>query len=498
MLFNSIEFIIFFPIVTFIYFIIPKRVRYLWLLAASYFFYMCWNAKYALLLLLSTTVTYVSGILLDIVSQNAEKKGKHDIIKKLVVAGSFTINLGILFFYKYFDFAANLFIAALGKLHITANIPSFDIVLPVGISFFTFQALSYTVDVYRGEIYAEKNFFSYALYVSFFPQLVAGPIERSKNLLKQLSLPTEFDFERARDGFLLMLWGYFLKIVIADRIAIVVDTVFDHHADYTGWFLIVASVLFAFQIYCDFAGYSTIAIGAAQILGIHLMKNFETPYLAHNVTEFWRRWHISLTSWFKDYLYIPLGGNRKGKLRKHINRLIVFLLSGLWHGAGLHFVLWGGLNGVYQIIGEILQPLRSKLVSVLRLDPDSLGFKFYKTIVTFVLVDLAWIFFRAESISAANSIIASIFHPDNPWILFDGSLYRLGIDDKNFRFMLISIATLVLVDILNKRGYCIRKMIAKQDYIARWLIVAFAIFFILTFGIWGPAYNANNFIYFQF
>lgn len=497
MLFNSGKYIIFFPVVTLVYFIFPKKFRYLWLLAASYFFYMCWNCKYALLLLFSTIVTYTGSLLLDLISKKSDDK-KSIIIKKIIVTASFTINLGILFFYKYINFTVSLLSAALGRIGIAVNIPSFDIILPVGISFFTFQALSYTMDVYRGETDAEKNFFRYALYVSFFPQLVAGPIERSKNLLKQLNAPSSFDFTAARDGFLLMLWGYFLKMVLADRIAIVVDTVYDNHSNYPGWYLIVASVLFAFQIYCDFAGYSTIAIGSAQILGIKLMKNFDSPYTALNVSDFWKRWHISLTSWFRDYLYIPLGGNRKGRLRKFINRLIVFLLSGLWHGAGMHFVVWGGLNGLYQIIGEVLQPLRNRAVSVLRLNPDSYGYKLYKALVTFILVDLAWVYFRADSITTANSIIGSIFHADNPWILFDGSLYQLGIDDKNFRLMLLCITVLMITDILNRRGHCIRKLIASQDYIARWIIIVSAIFFILTFGIWGPAYNANNFIYFQF
>ena len=497
MLFNSVDFIIFFPIVTLIYFVLPSKIRYLWLLAASYYFYMCWNAKYALLLLLSTAVTYASGLMLSALSQGDDTE-KNVKLRKLTVAFSFIINLGILFFYKYFNFSTGLLSAVFAKVHINVSIPVFDIILPVGISFFTFQALSYTMDVYRGEVCAERNFFRYALYVSFFPQLVAGPIERSKNLLKQLAVPAKFDFTRARDGFLLMLWGYFLKLVLADRIAVVVDTVYNNYMQYTGWYLVVASVLFAFQIYCDFAGYSTIAIGAAQILGIQLMQNFDSPYTAGSVSEFWRRWHISLTSWFKDYIYIPLGGSRKGVLRKHINRITVFLLSGLWHGAGLHFVFWGGLNGLYQIIGECLLPVRKKVAAILRLNPDSCGFKVYKTAVTFVLVDFAWIFFRADSLSIAGSIVRSIFGADNPWIFFDGSLYRIGLGDKDFRLMLSCIAVLIFVDILNRCGICVRNKICEQDYIARWIIIVFSVAFILTFGMWGPGYNANNFIYFQF
>ncbi len=336
------------------------------------------------------------------------------------------------------------------------------------------------------------------MYVSFFPQLVAGPIERSKNLLKQLAVSTSFNFEQARDGLLLMLWGYFLKLVIADRVAIVVNVIYNSYEKYLGYYLIVASVLFAVQIYCDFAGYSTIAIGVAKILGIRLMENFDAPYTAQNISEFWRRWHISLTSWFKDYLYIPMGGSKKGKLRANFNKLTVFLLSGLWHGASLHYVAWGGINGLYQIIGNFLEPLRAHIVKILRLNPDSLGFKLYKVIITFILVDFSWIYFRASSLRSANAIVHSIMTANNPWILFDSSLYQLGLHEKDFRLMIICIFVLIIVDIFKHYNICIRAIILKQDYIVRWLVIVFSIIFILIFGVWGPGYNASNFIYFQF
>lgn len=490
MLFNSAHFIVFFPIVILVYYVLPQRGRYLWLLAASYYFYMSWNPKYIVLLLFSTAVTYASGRLLA--------AAKNTTRRKLIVAASFILNLGVLFYFKYINMAADILVRVLGKLHIYLTIPSFDVVLPVGISFFTFQALSYTVDVYRGEIYAEKNFFRYALYVSFFPQLVAGPIERSKNLLKQLAVPKPFEFERAREGIFLMLWGYFLKLVLADRIAIVVNTVYNHYTEYQGWYFIVATVLFAFQIYCDFAGYSTIAIGAAKILGVNLMENFDAPYTAQSVAEFWRRWHISLTSWFRDYLYIPLGGSRKGKLRKNANRMIVFLTSGLWHGASIHFVVWGGINGLYQIIGETLMPVRERLIRLFRLNPDSFGFRLYRTLVTFVLVDLSWVYFRAEGFRAANTIVRSMVTAKNPWVLFDGSLYTLGLDGPNFRLMIVSIFILLAADIAKRCGITIREKIIEQDYLFRWVFIACAVVFILLFGVWGPGYSAANFIYFQF
>ena len=498
MLFNSIQFLIFFPIVVLFYFVVPAKVKHVWLLAASYFFYMCWNAKYALLILTSTVITYLSGILLERISHTDFEAAKQTKLKKWVVAGSVILNLCILFYFKYINFALDIAASVFAKVHIELNVPVFDVILPVGISFYTLQALSYTMDVYRGEIYAEKNFLRYALFVSFFPQLVAGPIERSKNLLVQLAVPKKFCFSDAREGLLLMLWGFFLKIVLADRIAVFVDAVYGNISTYGGVYLVVATMLFAIQIYCDFAGYSTIAMGAAKVLGITLMENFDAPYLSTSVAEFWRRWHISLTSWLKDYLYIPLGGSRKGNLRKYINKMIVFLVSGLWHGAQISFVVWGGLNGLYQVIGEILQPVRDRLTGVLRLNRESLGYRLVQIAGTFVLVDFSWIFFRASRFMEAFQIIASMITVKNPWVLFDGSLYQCGLDEKNFRLMLVGIVVLLCADICKRKGIRIREVIAKQDAWVRWLVIAVSITLIMIFGKYGPAYEAANFIYFQF
>lgn len=498
MLFNSFSFLIFFPVVLMIYFAVPKKIKQFWLLLASYYFYMSWNAKYALLIFASTVVTYLSGLLIEKVKKKNLDPCRRNQLKRLVVIGSFVINLGILFYFKYFNFTIELLTGALEPFNIQLNVPEFDIVLPVGISFYTFQALSYTVDVYREDIYAEKNFFRYALFVSFFPQLVAGPIERSKNLLKQLAEPKKFHFEKARDGFLLMIWGYFLKIVVADRVAIFVDTVYGDYWTYGGSYIAVATILFAVQIYCDFSGYSVIAMGAAEILGIDLMENFNAPYLSVSVADFWRNWHISLTSWFRDYLYIPLGGSKKGKIRTYLNKMIVFLASGLWHGANLSFVVWGGLNGLYQIAGEILRPIRDKLIKILHLNRESIGHRAVQGLVTFILVDFAWIFFRADSFREAVEIIESLFSNMNPWVLMDGSLYTCGLDSKNFGVMILSILVLLFADIFKKRGVKIREVIAAQDYWCRCLVMIFAICFILVFGVWGSGYDAAGFIYFQF
>ena len=429
MLFNSIDFLIFLPIVLVIYYIIPMKYKHIWLLISSYYFYMCWNAKYVLLIFVSTVITYLSGILIDKVEKTWPDVNDIGKYKKLILALSFVSNLGILFYFKYINFTLDIVTRVLSKMNISMNVPVFDVILPVGISFYTFQALSYSVDVYRGEVAPEHDFFRYALFVSFFPQLVAGPIERSKNLLTQLREPRKFDFGYAFDGILLMLWGFFLKIVLADRIAIFVDTAYGDCEHYQGIYLIVATVLFAVQIYCDFSGYSSIAMGTAKLLGIELMDNFNAPYLSTSVADFWRRWHISLTSWFKDYLYIPLGGSKKGILRKYLNKMIVFMLSGLWHGAQLTFVVWGTINGLYQVIGEVLMPIRKKVSDIIGINRNSEGVYALSVLATFALVDFTWIFFRADSLGRAIYIIKSILNTENIWTLFDGSLYNCGLDE---------------------------------------------------------------------
>lgn len=488
MLFNSYEFLIFFPIVCLVYFIIPKKFQYIWLLVASYFFYACWNAKYTLLLLFSTVCTWLCGVIMG--------KIEH---KKTALIINIILTLSVLFVFKYSGFVAECIDIVLKILHIQSTTPKFDLVLPVGISFYTFQALSYSIDVYRGEIETEKNFFRYALFVSFFPQLVAGPIERSKNLLKQVNESHRFDYFRMRDGLLLMLWGYFLKLVIADRAALFVDAVYNDYETYGGSYLVVASVLFAIQIYCDFAGYSTIAIGAAKVMDFDLMENFNHPYLSISVSEFWRNWHISLTSWFRDYLYIPLGGNRKGKLRKHINIMIVFLVSGLWHGQSLNFVVWGGINGLYHIVGVIASPIRKKIEDFLKITRESWGYKVICGVLTFAFVDLAWVFFRAESLGVAVGVIKSMLNArKNIEIMFDGSLYDVCYSQKNFTVLVLAIFILFFSDYLKLKGIRIREEIVKQDFIIRWIIYLVATMGVLIFGIWGPSFSSSNFIYFQF
>lgn len=498
MLFNSAEFLIFFPISALVYFAIPHKVRYLWLLACSYYFYMCWNPSYALLMLFSTVITYLCSLALDRADRIQGDESRRVRAKKICIALSFIANLGVLAYFKYANFLVDNLNALLAHIHVVYRAPAVDVLLPVGISFYTFQALGYTMDVYRGEIRAERNFLKYALFVSFFPQLVAGPIERSKNLLRQFDEVHKLKFENLRSGFILMLWGYFLKLVLSDRIAIFVDAVYGDPAVYHGWYLIVASVLFAFQIYCDFAGYSVIAKGAAEMMGFRLMDNFNAPYYARSVAEFWRRWHISLSGWFRDYLYIPLGGSRRGRMRKYLNLLIVFFVSGLWHGAQWAFVAWGVLNGLYQILGELLKPVRNRVVSLMRLNRDTFSHKLFNVVATFILIDISWVFFRARDISTAFDLFRSMLTADNFYILFNDSLFKAGLDAKNFLVMLLAIGVLMIADFFKYRGIEVRKALCRQELWFRWMFLIAATVFIVVFGVWGSGFSEAAFIYFQF
>ncbi|MBQ7565121.1 MAG: MBOAT family protein [Lachnospiraceae bacterium] len=501
MLFNSFQFLIFFPIVVLVYFACPNRqafgipIRNLWLLAASYYFYMSWNAKYGLLLLFCTFVTYIAARRVDSLKDRGTEPVRR---RKTVFAVSLLLIFSILLYYKYFNFLLDNLGKLCSAVGIQLSLPAFDIVLPVGISFFTFQAAGYLIDVYRGDTKAERNFLQYALFVSFFPQLVAGPIERSNNLLKQLERPSKFDYERARDGFYLMLWGYFMKMVVADRAAILVDNVYNHYAEKSGAAIVLATIVFAFQVYGDFGGYSTIAMGAAKILGVDLIDNFKSPYFSTSIGELWGRWHISLNAWFKDYLYIPLGGGRRGKLRKHINLMIVFLVSGLWHGARWSYVIWGGLNGVYSIAEALAKPLRDRFRSRFHIDTRAFSHRLWRTFTTFVLFDFSTIFFRAQGAGEAFDMIRRIVTDLSPSSVLAGMQYSYGLDESNFKLLALSVLVLMLADYCKYRGICIRERLKRQEAWFRILTVAASILFIVVFGVWGNAYNAQSFIYFQF
>lgn len=477
---------IFFPLVVGLYIIIPKRLRCIWLLIASYYFYMSWNPRYAVLIAFSTLVTYLSGILL-------EKAGSQK-SRKAVVAASFLCNLSILAIFKYADFALDTLGALLGSAGISFTDRRLDLLLPVGISFYTFQALGYTMDVYRGTIRAEKNLLNYALFVSFFPQLVAGPIERSGNLLSQIKQIKEikaFDPERIRDGLTLMSWGLFQKLVIADRASICVNNIYNNYTDYSVIELSIAAMLFTFQIYCDFSGYTNIARGAASVMGFQLMDNFRQPYLSANMVDYWRRWHISLTSWFRDYLYFPLGGSRKGTLRKYLNIIIVFSVSGLWHGASMHFVAWGLVNALAQIAHYLKESL---LHTVLKLPvKGGAAMRLMRTCVNFMIICMTFIFFSSSSIRMALDILYRMFTRPVTF-MFSG----FGIDSCDCIVLIAALLILLAVDVMHECGISITGFINKRSLWVRYVLYTGMIWSLILFGIYGTGYDTGQFIYFQF
>ncbi|RKY20814.1 MAG: MBOAT family protein [Planctomycetota bacterium] len=402
MAFNSWQYVLFLPLVVGLHFALPARQRWLLLLLASYVFYACWEPAYLILIVASTLVDYACGLGMGAAPGDARRSPAR---RRALLCISLLCNLGLLFTFKYWDFFATAVHEALGWAGVGWDSPTLDVLLPVGISFYTFQTLSYTIEVYRGNQRPERHLGIFALYVSYFPQLVAGPIERSVNLLPQLRAETRWCSDRAADGLRLIVCGLVKKVVIADRLALLVDGVYADPSRFDGPMLALATVFFAFQIYCDFSGYSDIAIGSAEILGHRLMKNFERPYFARSVPEFWGRWHISLSTWFRDYLYIPLGGSRVAPWLRWRNILIVFAVSGLWHGASWCFVIWGALHGMYYLLGEWLAPVRAALARATGLVRRPTALAVLSCITTFVLVDLAWIFFRADTAADAFTVL---------------------------------------------------------------------------------------------
>ncbi len=506
MLFNTVEYILFLPVVVVLYYLLPAKARPIWLLGISYYFYMQWDAKYVLLLFFCTLATYVGGLFLerfrDRQESDEEEQQKNIIKRKSCFMVCLLANLGILAFFKYSAFGVSILNQILSFFHVSMIPWNVNILLPVGISFYTLQALGYLIDVYRGDIYAEKNFIHYALFVSFFPQLVAGPIERSKNLLVQLHRPQKFTYENLRKGLLLILYGLFLKMVIADRAAILVDKVYGNPAEYSGVYIIVATVFFSIQIYCDFYGYSTIARGSAMLMGIRLMDNFDAPYFSKSVQEFWRRWHISRSGWFRDYLYIPLGGNKKGSVRKEGNRMIVFAVSGLWHGASLSFVLWGVLNGIYQVAEDLAERLGEKFLNTDRQEmlrkTACFSKRLFRTVFTFVLIAFAWLFFRSGGVKESIVILGNMRDCSNWLVLLDGSLFELGVGRHYMGVLLLSILVLFLVDYQKYRGRDVADLFLKQGWWFRTAAIMGMIYVILLYGIYGKIYDIQQFIYFQF
>jgi alginate O-acetyltransferase complex protein AlgI len=483
MLFDSLKFAIFLPIVFIIYWFFAKRnlkFQNVFLLAISYFFYASWDWRFMFLLLFSTILDYLTGLKM----QDTENQKS----KRFWFLLSIIINLGFLGVFKYFNFFAESFSNVLSNLGLQVNTWTLNVILPVGISFYTFHGLSYVIDIYKLKINAERNFIDYAVFVSFFPLLVAGPIERASHLLPQIKQKRYFSSLKAKDGLRQILWGLFKKIVIADNCAVYANEIFNNSSNYSGSTLILGGIFFAFQIYGDFSGYSDIALGTARLFGIDLLRNFAFPYFSRDIAEFWRRWHISLSSWFKDYLYFPLGGSNGGIWMRIRNTFIIFCVSGFWHGANWTFLVWGALNALFIMPYIIMKSNRNNMEIVAKGKYFPTLYDFFQMAITFALTVFAWIFFRSENMSHAISIVFEIFSSS----LFDLPRYT-GYTKSKMTILLVVI--FVLIEWIGREHqYAIESIGQRSSRFLRWSFYSFIIFAIGMF----IQSQETPFIYFQF
>ena len=479
MLFNSLEFAIFFPVVATLYFVLPLRFRTPMILVASCVFYMAFIPAYILILGVTILIDYTAGIYLDRV------RGRW---RTVLLWVSIAATCAVLFIFKYYNFFNDNFVGLAGVAGWELSPTTFHIILPIGLSFHTFQSLSYVVEVYRGRQKPEYNFVTYATYVMFFPQLVAGPIERPQNLLHQFYEEHRFDYERVTSGLKRMAWGFFKKLVVADRLALYVNDVYAAPQNFNGLQLTVATVFFAYQIYCDFSAYSDIAIGSARVLGFKLMENFDTPYYARSISEFWRRWHISLSTWFRDYVYLPLGGSRVPKWRWCFNLLVTFGVSGLWHGASWTYVVWGVINGIYLIAGGLTSGLRDAALGRAGLPQTSALRTLLSVATTFVLVCFGWVFFRAQSLGDAFYILGHF------WRNWDFS--AISTPQFLLRQMPVAIAAIAVLEIgqLLHGRISFPKLVVRTPMPWRWAGYTAFMLAVVLFGV----YRNAQFIYFQF
>jgi alginate O-acetyltransferase complex protein AlgI len=478
MIFNSIDFLIFFPLVTIIYFLLPHRFRWFHLLIASCVFYCFFIPKYLLILLFTIVIDYFAGIWIH------KSTGRN---KKIALFASIFANLGVLAVFKYVYFILGNVQSIFSIFGKTLDTSIIHIVLPIGLSFHTFQAMSYTFEIYKGNQLPERKFGLYALYVMFYPQLVAGPIERPQNVLPQFYIKQEFSHANMVAGLQQMLWGMFKKVVVADRLGILVDKVYKHPLEYQGMPLLVATMFFSIQIFCDFSGYSDIALGAAKTMGFDLMKNFDRPYYAKSMAEHWRRWHISLSTWFRDYLYIPLGGNRVSKLRGFVNILIVFTISGLWHGDKWHYIIWGALHGIYLVIGQITKKQQEKFYGFF-----GNGFlnKALQAGTTYFILLFAWVLFRSDSMNHVFYIFKNVLN-FNPTEKHTTVMDLLSTQDwilSGFSFLILE-----TVHWLQRDPNYLARFNALPRF-PKWSFYYLLLTLILCFGV----FNATQFIYFQF
>jgi alginate O-acetyltransferase complex protein AlgI len=482
MLLNTLRFAAFFIIVAIAYFITPYRFRWAILLAGSYYFYIAGSRPgYILILLSSTMVSYICGIRMG-------KTGEGKPRRPYLILSIF-VNIGLLALFKYLDFFGNSIGPALEHLNLMSGYTEMRILVPLGISFYTLQTISYLVDVYRGDIEPERHFGYLALYVSFFPTMLAGPIERGTHLLPQLHGRSDFDYDRVTNAMKLIAWGLFMKIVLADRLGVYVDRVYGNVHAYRGLPLLFATLFFAVQIYCDFAGYTNMARGCAAILGYDLLENFNKPYFSRNIQEFWRRWHMSLTGWLRDYLYIPLGGNRVREGRLYLNIMIVFLISGLWHGASWTFVIWGALHGLYYLIHMTMKELTAKKRTRLESKREARLLSAAKVVFTFCLVDFAWIFFRADSVSDAVYIIRNMFSISLSEISYLFTSHFSGTGQ-----CLVVVLFMIFVGMIGLHGSIIER-VSRQPIYIRWPVYYMFIFAIIVFSVTTAA---AQFIYVRF
>lgn len=487
MVFNSFPFLVFFLVVTTLFFALPHRARWFLLLAASCAFYMWFIPSYILILGFTIIVDYFAGLWI------ARSEGSR---RKFALTLSLIANIGVLGFFKYFNFISDNLAGLAAFMGWNYPMQHLAIVLPIGLSFHTFQAMSYTIEVYRGNQQPERHFGIYALYVMFYPQLVAGPIERPQNLLHQFHERQHFDYARVASGLRLMAWGLFKKAVIADRTALLVNPVYASPGDYTGPALSLATVFFAFQIFCDFSGYSDIAIGAARVMGFKLMRNFDRPYHALTISEFWRRWHISLSTWFKDYLYIPLGGSRVNGARWGLNIMVVFLVSGLWHGANWTYVVWGGLHGVFLCVGGLTVQARSRVVAAIGLDRVPAVHRLLRNLSVFALVSVTWIFFRASGFHEAWTVTKGLLHGwgdlANP-LYWHHVMESTGFTKTDVLLAALGLGTMEIVHLMQDR-VAVGSAIAGAPWYVRWPVyyaIVAAVFFL-------HVSDGGAFIYFQF
>lgn len=481
MTYTSYAFLFFTFITICIYYTVHKKRQWMVLLFSSIVFYMCSGPIFFLYLFLISFFTWYG----------TKKVEEQRASRKIVLVVLIFMNIGILFLLKW----SGMELALINRVFGLSL--AWRLILPLGMSFFTFQNVSYVIDVYRGKIPAEKNFWHYLLYGAYFPYIVSGPINRYEKIGDQFWAGHSFDKDTFYQGMLRILWGYIKKMVIADRAAIFVDEVFGHYYMYRGLFIVFAVLLFSLQLYMDFSGCMDIVLGVSKLFGIEMTENFHAPYGAATTSEFWRRWHISLTSWFRDYLYIPLGGNRKGTARKYLNVMIVFLFCGMWHGAGITFLIWGFLNGFYQVIGSMTFKFRKKLCQAAGLDEHSHGAMLRKKLTTAIFIEFAWLFFRADGYKEAFVMLRRMFTGWNPWILTDGTLYQAGLDQWDF---LILIAGAVGVGWISRAGdkKDLHHIFLSQSWLCQTLIILGALVIWYLFGIYGPGFDPVNFLYYNF